>query len=437
MLRGVKVKLYPNQQQKEYIKNLLGCTRYVYNKCLEYKKLNYDTDKTNVGLKQLGTHFHHTLLIDYPFLTDHNTKVLKQSIIDLLDSYSIFFSNGTGFPNFKSKYGSTQSVLFPSKAISSRNDYTTNRLTLTTQLKSLKFKCSGEYHNILSIADIKSATLVHSKADGYWLSFLVDTDYKKFVPESSNEIGIDLGIKDFVITSDGDKFKNIKSQRSKRKKLKRLHRRLSKKQKGSKNKNKALIVLAKQYEKIKNILTEYLHEVSNALINNNHVIAMETLNVSGMMKNHKLAAAIAELSLSEFKRILKYKAERHGRIIVEISRWFASSKICSGCGHINHELKLEEREWCCHICGSIHDRDVNAAINILVEGLRQLKYEIDNPPVIKQKTIPSRRRKLKPVCSTRVDDCPLMDDPNSNVALKSNDSVKQEIETYNSYSQNV
>jgi putative transposase len=376
MMKAIKVRLYPNKEQEIYINKLLGSYRFVYNQCLALKKDTYIKDKTNIGLKELGNYFHQDLTknAEYQWLNEHNTKVLKQSVINLLDSYKRFFVNGNGFPKFKSKHDNNQSCRFPIEAISRKNNYLTNRLSLTTQLKDVHFKTSDYYHNQLNDfkSNIKSATLTKTKSNNYFLSILVDIIETKELPKTDNIIGIDLGIKDFVITSDGETFENIKIKRNNKQKLNKLHKQLSKKQKGSKNRNKSRIKLAKFYEKLNNQKENYLHSVVNSLLNENQVIVMEDLNVSGMIKNHKLAKSIQELSLYKFKSILKYKAEWYNRDIIEIDRYFPSSKLCNVCGYKKTDLTLKNREWVCPQCGTTHDRDHNAALNIKNEGIKIL-----------------------------------------------------------------
>jgi putative transposase len=199
-------------------------------------------------------------------------------------------------------------------------------------------------------------------------------------------IGLDLGIKDFIIDSNGNSIENIKIKRNNEKKLAKLHRELSKKQKGGSNREKAKVKLAKFYEKLNNKKENYLHHITNQLLDENQVIVIEDLNVKGMMKNHNLAKSIQELSLYRFKEMLRYKAEWCGNHIVEIDRFFPSSKLCSNCGYKNNELKLSHRQWTCPNCGERHNRDHNAAINILNEG----KKIVNN-------TIPIRCGKLTPL----------------------------------------
>ena len=200
MLKAVKIKLYPNKTQQVYISKLLGCYRLVYNKCLDKKKTAYVENKLNLGLNDLGNYFHQDLTKDneYSFLSEHNTKVLKQSILNMLDSYKRFFINGSGFPKFKSKHDNKQSCRFPLEAISKKNDYQLNRITLTSELKNLKFKCSKKDKNYLDKYKdgIKSATLTRTKSGNYFLSILVDGQIEKQLPKALNDIvGIDWALK--------------------------------------------------------------------------------------------------------------------------------------------------------------------------------------------------------------------------------------------------
>ena len=380
MLKAIKIRLYPNKNQEIYISKLLGSYRYIYNNCLNKKINSYKENKTTETLTTLGKYFHNELLKNEEliWLKEHNTKVLKQSIINMLDSYNNFFKNNSGFPKFKSKHDNKLSCRFPLEAISKRNDFLTNKITLTGELKNIKFKCSDEHKEYLNKykINIKSATLSKTKSGDYFLSILIDGDLTKKLKDANNIIAIDLGIKDFIVDSNGNRYENIKIKRNNKKKLIKLNRNLSKKQKGCKNKEKARIKLAKYNNKLNNIKENYLHHVTNQLLNENQVIVMEDLNVKGMMKNHNLAKSIQELSLYRFKEILKYKAEWYGRDIIEINRFFPSSKLCSTCGTKNDKLTLKDREWTCTSCNTVHDRDVNAAFNILNEGKRTLKNKI-------------------------------------------------------------
>jgi putative transposase len=434
MLKAIKVRLYPNNKQATQINKLLGSCRVVYNACLAAKIQAYTEDKSILNLSDLGKFFHTELTKDeeHFYLKEHNTKVLKQSIIDLLVAYQNFFRDKkVGFPNFKSKKDNNQSCRFPSEAISVKNDYLSGRLKLTSNLGSIKFRCSDEYKDYLDKYKdkIKSATLRRKPSGKYYLSILVDGDINRVLPETSNCIGIDLGIKDFMITSDGETFDNIKTIRNNEKKLIKLQRSVSRKKmvgsgkfkfsdewqkdveikQPSKNRAKASKKFAKFNETLHDIKMNYLHQVSNLILSENQLIGMEDLNVQGMMKNHKLAKSIQELSLGEIRRILTYKAQWYGREIIFVSRYFASSKTCSNCGYKKTDLTLKDREWTCPECGTTHDRDINAAINILVEALRIYKEQI-----------PARSGEFT------LEETISVDDPSSNGTLKSMLSLNQE-----------
>jgi putative transposase len=380
MLKAIKVRLYPTKDQINYINNLMGSYRFVFNHCLELKKNKYLEDNKNLGLTELGQYFHQILTKnpEYEWIKQHNTKVLKQSIINLLDSYKNFFINGNGYPKFKSKHNNLQSCRFPVDAISVENDYNSNRLTLIKQLKNIKFKCSEKYKQYLTKhkKNIKSATLVKKRSGGYYLSILIDGEISNKLPNSNKILGIDLGIKDFIVDSNGCRYENIKIIRKNEEQLKKLQRQLDKKQKDSNNRNKARIKLAKFYQKLTNKKENYLHYISNKLLNENQIIVIEDLNIKGMMKNHNLAKSISELSLGKFISMLEYKAKWYGRTIIKIDRFFASSKTCSCCGYKNNKLKLSQRNWTCNNCNTKLDRDLNAAKNILNEGIKIINDKI-------------------------------------------------------------
>lgn len=309
---------------------------------------------------------------EFPWIKEVHSKVIQQSLINLESAYKSFFKNGAGFPKFKAKHISKDSCRFPVDAFIGVEG---NRINVIRPLSDMLFRCSIRDEKYLNKNQdkVRSATLSRTKTGKYFLSILVDGDFVPKQTKPTNDlIGIDLGIKDFIVTSDGTRFENLKLIRSNEKRLARLHRLLSRKQKGSKNKDKARKKLARAHEKLNNKKENYLHAITNRLLDENQVIAVENLNVQGMMANHKLARSIQELSLYRFKSMLQYKAAWMGRDVIEIDRWFPSSKLCSCCGFKNKELELKDREWACAGCGVVHDRDLNAAVNIEVEGRRLL-----------------------------------------------------------------
>ena len=380
MLRAVKIRLYPNKTQEQTLNKVLGCYRFVYNQMLVQKQNAYKTDKTNLKVTDLSKWFHGTLLKDeqYAWLKEQNTKVMKQAIRQMDGAYQKFFKQHNGFPKFKTKKDK-QSALFPYEAISKHNTFETRHISLTTPLKNLKFRCSDLYFSRLQKynKNIRSATLSKTKSGNFFLSILIemeDDELKRF--EHTNEqVGIDLGVKDFVITSDGEVFENKHFFKKEEKQMKKLQRQLSKKVKGSNNRRKVQIRIAKLFERITNKKDAYIHYVTNELLTYFDTIFMEDLNVQGMLKNHHLAKAIQEVGFYKFKETLVNKALVNGKQVVFIDRFYPSSKTCSVCGYKKRDLMLSDREWVCPQCGTKHDRDINAAMNILLEGQRIVTAE--------------------------------------------------------------
>ena len=380
MLRAIKVRLYPNKEQEININKTLGCYRFVYNHMLALKQEAYNKDKTNLGLCELSKYFHGTLLKDdqYDWLKEQNTKVAHQAMRQMLSAYDNFFKQHKGFPKFKSKKD-RQSALFPIDAISKRNTFETRHISLTKPLKNIKFRCSDLYFRMLQkySKNIRSATLSKTKSGKYFLSILIemeDTELKRF-EHTDKQVGIDLGVKDFVITSDGEVFENKHFLKKEEKKMNRLQRQLSRKVKGSNNREKQRVKIAKLFERMTNKKEAYIHYVVNELLKSYDTIFMEDLNVKAMLRNHKLAKAISEVGFYKFKEILANKALVNDKKVVSVDRFYPSSKTCSVCGYKKEDLKLSDRSWVCPKCGTKHNRDINAAVNILLEGKRMLTTE--------------------------------------------------------------
>ena len=380
MLRAIKVRLYPNKEQEQTLNKTLGCYRFIYNHMLALKQEAYKRDKTNLGLCELSKYFHGTLLKNeqYAWLKEEHTNVMKQSIRQMLSAYNNFFKQHKGFPKFKSKKDK-QSALFPINAISKRNTFETRHITLTQPLKNIKFRCSDLYLRRLQkySKNIRNATLSKSKSGNYFLSILVemeDTELKKF-EHTDKQVGIDLGVKDFVITSDGEVFENKHFLKKEEKKMNRLQRQLSRKVKGSNNSEKQRIKIAKLFERMANKKDAYIHYVSNELLSSFDTIFMEDLNVQGLLMNHKLSKAISEVGFYKFKEILSTKALANDKKVILVDRFYPSSKTCSVCWYKKEDLTLNDRSWVCPQCGTKHNRDINAAVNILLEGKRMLATE--------------------------------------------------------------
>ena len=377
MLRAIKVRLYPNKEQEQKINKTLGCYRFVYNHMLALKQEAYKRDKTNLGLCELSKYLLGTLRKDeqYAWLKEENSAVMQQAIRQMLTAYGNFFKQNKGFPKFKSKKDK-QSALFRIGTISRRNTFETRHITLTKPLKNIKFRCSDLYLSRLQKynKNIRSATLSKSKSGNYFLSILVemeDTELKKF-EHTDKQVGIDIGVKNFVITSDGYVFENKHFLNNEEKKMKRLQRQLSRKVKGSNNREKQRVRIAKLFERITNKKDAYIHYVVNKLLTSYDTIFMEDLNVQGLLRNHHLSKAISEVGFSKFKQILSTKALANGKEVISVDMFYPSSKTCSVCGYKKQDLKLSDRSWVCPQCGTKHDRDINAAVNILLEGKRML-----------------------------------------------------------------
>lgn len=378
MFRAIKVRLYPNKAQDQTLNKVLGCYRFVYNQMLALKQKEYNDNKQSLGLTELSKYFHGTLLKDeqYAWLKEQNTKVMKQSIRQMLSAYDKFFKQHNGFPKFKAKKDK-QSALFPIDTISKRNKFNARKITLIKSLKDIRFRCSDLYFKRLQTYkdEIRSATLSKAKSGNYFLSILIDLPQEEVIKfrMTNKHVGIDLGVKDFVITSDGEVFENKHLFKKQESKLARLQRQLSKKQKGSNNRNKQRVRLAKAFEKLSNQKIAYIHSVVNELLIYYDTVFMEDLNVQGMLKNHKLAKAIQEICFFKFRQILEDKARSNYKQVVLVDRFYPSSKTCSNCGYKKRDLKLSDRFWTCPKCGMNLDRDLNAAVNILHEGERIIR----------------------------------------------------------------
>ncbi|MDN3398746.1 IS200/IS605 family element RNA-guided endonuclease TnpB [Psychrobacter sp. APC 3426] len=366
ILKAHKVRLYPNEEQQVFFAKSFGCTCFIWNRMLSDKIDHYNEHKTE--LKNTPAQYKK----EFEWLKEVDSLALANVQQNLRAAYSAFFKNGTGFPKFKKK--------------GQRDSYTTNNQKGTVAITDdtvklpkighIKAKFPAKIKGL-----IKSATVSKEPTGKYFVSLLVETIVEP-LPKTYSNIGIDLGLTDFIVLSDGTKVANPKFLSRLQDKLAREQKILAKRRavakadqrklSDSRNYQKQKVKVAKVYEKITNIRKDFLHKLSFNLIKNHDVIAVEDLNVKGMVKNKKLAKAISDSSWSTFAAMLNYKAEWYGKTLVKIDRWYPSSKTCSGCAHVltKAELPLQVRSWNCPSCLQDNDRDINASINILNEGLK-------------------------------------------------------------------
>ena len=400
MLRAYKYRIYPTDEQKVLFAKTFGCCRFVYNWALNLKITAYKERKETLGNVYLTNLMKSELKAEHEWLSEVNSQSLQSALRNLDTAYTNFFRNTTavGFPRFKSRKD-RQSFLCPQHC---RVDFTDGTITVP-KAKDIPAVLHRKFKGT-----VKTVTVSMTPSGKYYASVLVDTSMQEIQPLEPvlrTSLGIDLGIKSLAVCSDGRTFENPKNLQKNLDRLAVLQKRLSRKRKGSENRNKARVKVARLQERIANCRRDNLHKITHALTHDNQVrtICMEDLNVKGMQRNHHLAGSVGDASFGMFLTLLEYKCRWYGVNLVKIDRFAPSSKTCRKCGCVYKGLKLSERSWTCPECGAHHDRDFNAACNIKEFGL---------------KALPTERGKVKPV------DCPLVDDRPR--VLKSNGRKKQE-----------
>lgn len=365
MFRGYKYRMFPTDEQKAQLQRFFGVNRLVYNLGLEAKTSAYSSNRISISkydlIKQLPD-----LRKEVDYIKECPSQVLQQSLINLDTAYQNFFKGRAKYPKFKNKYDK-QSIIFPQGF---EVDFDKN----TIRLPKLK-EIVVDYHRKFK-GSPKRVTLTKTTTEKYFVSILVDTqvDAPPLRPiKEETSVGVDFGIKDLAITSDGTVYENKNFFKSQQKRLRIEQRSLARKQKGSNNRKKQKLKVALLHEKIRNQRTDYLHKISTEIVDKYDTIILEDLAVSNMVKNHKLAKAISDMGWGRLRTMFEYKTAWQGKNLIVIGRFEPSSKMCSHCGNVKKELKLSERTYNCDKCNNSIDRDINAALNIRNIGVR------DNP----------------------------------------------------------
>ena len=368
--KAYKLRIYPTDSQRELIEKTFGCTRYIYNNFLAERKNKYEESKIIVRVYE-QLHELTDLKREKEWLREIDSCALQACVYNLDDAFQKFF-RGNGYPKFRAKgvhdsfrTNNTLSTYKNKKYETIRVDFNKRIITLP-KLKEVKFRGYRTTKEI--VGKIKSAT-ISKDGNKYFVSILVEVPFTKYSINPTSIVGLDLGIKNFIVTSNGEKLKNEVKINEKR--LKGLQKWLSRCKPGSKNRYKVKLKIQRLYLKIRNARKHMIYKLANNILKENDIVAVETLDIKSMYQVHKIAKHLKNIPISEFIRVLKYKSNWLGKKIIEINKYYPSSQCCNRCDYKNEEVKdLSVRKWTCPKCGMIHDRDINASINIMFEGLK-------------------------------------------------------------------
>jgi len=373
--KGYVFRLYPNDMQKELINKSLGVSRFIYNYFLDFKKKEYEENNKKYSCYDLIKMIP-ALNIEYPFLKEVDSCLLRCSIFDLDNAFNNFYK-GKGYPNFKKK--GVKDSYKTNNMVSNYKGKTYNSIELDLINKTIKLPKLGlvsirGYRNKNKIeGNIKSAT-IRKIAEKYYVSVLIEEEIEITKANLTSIVGIDLGIKDMVITSNGEKINNTNKDRLERlkKRLKGLNKALSRSQKGSKNRYKLIVKIQEVNKKMNNLKKHLINDIANTLTKENDIIVLEDLDIKNMYQEHRIARKLIDIPLYKLIETIKWKSYLYGKKVIQINRYYASSQECSICGYKEKQVKnLSIRKWTCPKCNHEHDRDLNASINILFEGLRK------------------------------------------------------------------
>jgi len=394
MNKAYRYRLFPNEEQRVLIEKHFGCTRFIYNYALDKRIETYKLEGKTISRFEIQAEFPNMKKQEETcWLKEVNSQTLQASLINLDCAYVRFFREKKGFPKFKSKHNSNQSFQIPPSS-TTKIDFKTKKVRLPKFREGIRFDAHRKF-----TGEIRTCTISRTPTGKYYISILVDDGQSlptKAPMTEDTTIGIDLGLTHFLTTSKGDKIENPRYLKNKLKSLKRSQRNLARKKKGSNNRNKAKLILAKKHEQVTHARKDFHHKVSTTLVRDNqtNTLVMETLGIQSMQKNRWLSQSISDAGWGEFVSMIKYKCEWYGKNFIQIGQYEPSSKLCS-CGKINHKLKLSDRNWTCVTCGTTHDRDILASNNIKQIGMGQPEFM----PVEEEITFPMNQETTKSLAS--------------------------------------